>query len=83
MVFTPELQRQTTADAEELLFWLVTDLTCAMATDWELRHRIEGEDFRRQQFRKHVELLSLVSEEWCQRQSQAYERILAEHSFRD
>ena len=62
-----EIQRRKASDAEEILFWLVSDLTFRMATEWEVEHRIEGQDFRRQLFRKQVELISSVSEEWARR----------------
>ena len=78
-----EHEHRKTSDAEELLFWLVSDLTWAMALDWELQHRIEGEDFRRQFFRKDIELMSLVSEEWARRKKQKYEKILGEYPFDD
>lgn len=73
-----ECGRRKTPDAEELLFWLVSDLTWAMALDWELEHRIQGEDFRRQLFRKDIELISQVNQDWAHQKREKYQKILGE-----
>lgn len=78
-----EFEHRKTSHAEELLFWLVSDLTWAMASDWELQHRIEKEDFRRQLFRKDVELISKVRNEWGRRKKEKYEKILGGRPFDD
>jgi hypothetical protein len=54
-----------------------------MALEWELQHRIEGEDFRRQFFRKDIELMTLVSEDWARRKKEKYEKIIGEYPFDD
>lgn len=43
-----EYERRETSDPDELLYWLVREAASAAASDWELRHRREGEDSRRQ-----------------------------------
>ena len=72
-----EFERRKTKDTNELLFWIVSDLTWAMASDWELANRIEAEDFRRQLFRKDVELMSLIDKEWADRKRTKYENLLS------
>src|SRR5690242_11037095 len=42
-----ERERRRTHDPEELLYWLVSDLTWAMASEYELSHRAPDQDFRR------------------------------------
>ncbi len=54
-----------------------------MALEYELAHRIESEDFRRQYFRKDIELLESVDPKWAERRRQEYERILAKHPYDD
>ncbi|MBF0410494.1 MAG: hypothetical protein HQM10_24325 [Candidatus Riflebacteria bacterium] len=71
-----EYERRKTSDPEELLFWLVSDLTWSMASEWEIKHRIDGEDFRKQLFNKDVELLSQVNADWGRRKKEKYESIL-------
>lgn len=78
-----EFERRKTSDAEELLFWLISDLTWAMAVDWEVQHRIRGEDFRRELFRKDIELMSQVSQDWARQKREKYQKILGEHPFDD
>lgn len=78
-----EHERRKTSDPEDLLFWLVSDLTWEMAAEWEVRHRIKGEDFRRQLFRKDIELMSSISQDWACRKKEKYEKILGEHPFDD
>ena len=78
-----ELERKKTQDPDELLYWLVSDLTWTMAGDYELAHRVPGRDPRRLRFQKHLELLADVDPEWSQRTQAEYDRILAEHPFCD
>jgi hypothetical protein len=78
-----ELERRTTGDPDELLYWLVSDLTWAMASDHELAHRAPNQDFRRLLFQKHLELLAEVNSGWSQRKQVEYERVLVAHPFCD
>ena len=78
-----EHERRKTSDPEELLFWLISDLTFGMALDWEVQRRIQGEDSRRQLFRKDIELMSQVNQHWAERKKERYENILGEHPFDD
>ena len=43
--------RKTTLDIDELLYWIFEGATFKMACAFELKHRIETEDFRRQLFK--------------------------------
>jgi len=78
-----ELERRTTGDPDELLYWLVSDLTWALASDYELSHRLESQDFRRLLFGMHLELLAEVDCAWSERKRREYLRVLAEHPFSD
>lgn len=78
-----ENERRATDDPDELLYWLVRDAASAAASDWELRHRREGEDSRRQWFQLEVELLAKVSNLWAGRARERHQEILREHPFRD
>lgn len=72
-----------TTDPEELLYWLVSDLTWAMASDYERTHRIETEDCRRQLFAKHLDLLCSVNSEWTHRKRAEYDEVILRHPYRD
>ena len=78
-----EMERRTTRNLDELLFWILENLTSNVAWNFELKHRRDGEDSRRQAFAKQVELLSLLSPEWGERQKAKQEEILTRHPFRD
>lgn len=78
-----EFERRTTSDPDELLYWLVSDLTWAMASEYELQHRFAEQDFRRLLFKKHLELLSRVSSQWSERKRVEYDKVLDEHPFCD
>ena len=73
-----EFERRKTRDPDEMLYWFISDLTWSMASDWELAHRVKGEDFRRQLFRKDIELLSTINEDWASRKRTKYEKLLGE-----
>ncbi|HPF37245.1 MAG TPA: Imm63 family immunity protein [Phycisphaerae bacterium] len=75
-------ERRTNSD-DEILYWLVSDLTRSMATEFELAHRDDGGDSRRKWFAKDIELLERVNREWAIRKSAEYDRILVEHPFTD
>jgi hypothetical protein len=76
-------EERRTRDPDELLFWLVSDLTRQMALDFELAHRVESEDSRRQWFAKHLELLTAVKPEWASRKKREYDELLVEHPYDD
>jgi len=78
-----ELKRITTRDLNELLYHVFEAVTFSPACDYELAHRVEGQDCRRLMFRRQIELLSALSQEWSNRESQQHERILREHPFDD
>ncbi len=73
-----EYERRRTKDPDELLFWLVSDMTRGIASEWEPEHRIENEDSQRQFFRRHIELLGQVEDEWASRMKAKYEMLLGE-----
>src|SRR4051812_13048892 len=56
-----ELEHRTTSDLDELLYWIFRSLTFSMSWDYEVRHRREGEDSRRQAFAKQIELIGILS----------------------
>ena len=58
-----ELERKSTVDFNELLYWVFSDATHSMAFNYELNNRIEDQDCRRIAFPKQIELMSEISEE--------------------
>ena len=74
---------QRTTDEDEILYWLLADASWAMASGYELRNRIEGQDFRRLLFAKDIELMENVNREWGERKRKYYANILMEHPYND
>ena len=78
-----EIERRVTQDPDELLYWLVSDLTWSMASEYELSHRSGNADFRRLLFRKHLELLSRANPKWSEAKRIEYDSVLRAHPFSD
>ena len=78
-----EIERRSTENVDELLYWIFENITFSIASQYELDQRRSGEDPRRQLFAKQVSLLSSLSEEWGRRRAREHEQILAEHPFVD
>jgi len=62
---------------------MISDLTFWMAVDFELKHRIEGRDFRRLMFAKQLELLQKAHLNWAEKRRKKIEAILTENPFMD
>lgn len=80
-----ELHRRVAADSDELLFWLVDDLTSAIA--WKRKQplfsKLLGRDSRRHRFSMHVKLLSMVSHDWARKKRAYYDNLLLHYPYRD
>lgn len=78
-----EFERRIAENEDEILYWLLSDVTAGIAQEFELNNRIPGQDSRRQLFVKNIELLNRLSEVWAARKKSEYEKVLALHPFRD
>jgi hypothetical protein len=76
-----EYERRIAEDEDELLYWLMNDVTTGIALEIELNNRILGQDSRRQWFSKNVELLNRLSSVWAGRKESEYEKVLTMHPF--
>src|SRR5271170_4076672 len=74
-----EHTRRTTRDPDELVYWLVADVVCDLASRFEVANRKPDEDFRRQLFCTELELRSRIDESWAARRKAEIDRILREH----
>jgi hypothetical protein len=54
-----------------------------MASDYELKNRIEDKDCRRIMFEKQEELLGILNDTWRQRENEEHKRILKNYPFDD
>jgi hypothetical protein len=78
-----EFERRTTENLDELLFWIFSSITASMAFKYELENRIEDKDCRRIAFDKQIELLSILNENWSQKEHEEHLQILKSHPFDD
>jgi hypothetical protein len=78
-----ELQRRSTHDGDELLYWLLEGVTFTLAGDFEVNHRVPGQDCRRLLFAKQLELLRGLDPAWEQRRARELDRTLHDHPFND
>nr|WP_314499854.1 Imm63 family immunity protein [uncultured Chryseobacterium sp.] len=60
-----EHKRDFYGDVQELLYRVFKDITFVMAADFELRNRIENQDFRILLFKKQEELLLKLNCDWA------------------
>jgi hypothetical protein len=78
-----EIERWSTQNPNELLFWVFDSATFSMAVAYELIHRMEGQDCRRIIFEKKLELLGALDSDWRARAGKAQKAILERHPFDD
>ena len=72
-----------TQDLDELLYWIMKDITRSMASEYELANRVPKTDFRRMLFAKDLELLGSLKPEWRERKQREYDAVLAQYPFND
>jgi hypothetical protein len=78
-----ELERKSTTDEDELLYWLISDEVHEVAGNFALKHRIKGQDFRRLRFAKEIKLMKKISAEWAGRKADDIQKILAVAPYDD
>lgn len=76
-----ELERKIAQSEDELIYWFTSDSTFSMACAWELQHRKENEDFRRQLFSKQVELFHRADPKRATQMQTYHEQVLIENPF--
>lgn len=78
-----EYERHTTKDIQELLYWLLKDITSQIASDHELSNRIPYADSRRLWFKKWVELMGIIDPEFQTKLEVELNKTLKEAPYRD
>lgn len=76
-----EIERHSSIDLDDILYWVFQGVTFSMAVKYEVAHRIEGEDFRRQLWQKQFELLDWLNPAWTLRRRNDLGPLLAEVGF--
>lgn len=78
-----ELQRKTTEDINELLYWIFKSVVFELAVKYELQHRIDSQDSRRAAFAKEIELMGLLDASWASQIKREIDEILVRYPFSD
>lgn len=78
-----ELERRTTTDIDLLLYWVFDAVSLSLASEYERHHRSPNVDFRRLLFKRHLELLEVLSPSWRDKQAKELEVVLWKHPFDD
>jgi Immunity protein 63 len=78
-----EQSRVTTQDVDELLYLIFQNVTFTLACSYEIKHRIGGEDSRRQLFTHQLGLLEQLNSSWRRRREEQINSTLKDHPFDD
>ena len=78
-----EHERRTTEELDELLYWLMADITHNMASDYELNHRVPKQDFRRLLFETQLNLLKKINADFHNRMEEEINEILINNPYQD
>jgi hypothetical protein len=78
-----EIERHTTFEIDELLYYVFQCVTFELACKYELEHRVKEQDFRRILFEHQEELLSKLSLAWGEQRNREHAQILQSHPFSD
>lgn len=71
-----EYERKIFIGIELLIFEVFKDVTFSMATDFELKNRIENQDCRILIFNKKEELLSVLNQAWSNKERIKHQELL-------
>ena len=74
---------EITGDADKILAKVFSGITLSLASNFESRNRIDGQDFRRVMFAKQIELLQLLNPAWASAEAEKHRIILLSHPFND
>ena len=75
--------RYLAKDLDDLLYKVFEGATLTMASNYESKHRIKGQDARRMMFNEQGRLLGVLNEKWTVRRVADVKQILTEHPFDD
>ena len=78
-----ELQRRSTTDLDELLYWVFSTVAYSMTLRIRRKGWLPGQDSRRQWFKLQEDYLAVLSPAWAARQEKEHADILARYPYRD
>lgn len=78
-----EIERRSSANYGDLLFWIFSDITHGLAFAYERTHRIEDQDSRRIAFPRQIELMRRIDADMARRLEQGLAVILERWPYDD
>jgi predicted RNA binding protein with dsRBD fold (UPF0201 family) len=75
------VQRETTSDPDELLYWILRNETSTLASRFELEHHVKGQNRRLIAFQKQEELMGELNPVWGERCKKEHGEILKVSPF--
>lgn len=78
-----DLERRSTADQSEILYWMIYSLTFWMGVEFEFKNRTEGPDSRRMIFAHWLEQMKKAGQSMADRLENDIAEILAKNPFVD
>lgn len=78
-----ELERRSTDDVREILFWMLKDVTFWQGVSFEFADRIEDQDCRRMIFPHQIELMRRADEQFGERLEREIAETLRQNPYTD
>jgi RNAse (barnase) inhibitor barstar len=78
-----ELERRSTRDIDEILYWLIYDLAFWMGVAFEFKNRVDRQDCRRIIFANSIELVKRADQTMADRLARHWQKTLTENPFVD
>ncbi len=78
-----DLEHRSTNDMQEILYWLIYDLTFWMGVEFELKNRVEGPDARRLIFARSLLLMERADPAMAVKLQLHIEKTLGQHPYQD
>ena len=78
-----ENERRIATEEDEILYWLLSDIVFDLSCSFEVKHRVNGQSFRRLLFAKELELMRSLRPEWEMRKRSEINAILAKAPYDD
>lgn len=76
-------EKRETSDINTLLYWLMDDVVCAIASEYELNHREPYRDSRRILFSKELQLMKALEWSWYLQKKNEVENTLLNSPYND
>ncbi len=78
-----EFERQRFFRLSDLMYRIFDGITFELASEYELKNRVENCDFRRVLFKCQTELMRKLSDKWAKKYEKKIEEVLAENPYND